>query len=120
MGAIRALHQQFFCDGYQEARRHPVLYLPSNTILYPLKTWLCCIQTQVNRDRDLPSVDRAKGHGRPKVGHVPQGHHHTGTSKTSFSFARTTGLEPATFRVTSGYSNQLSYVLERECEKTTC
>ena len=25
--------------------------------------------------------------------------------------ARTTGLEPATFRVTGGYSNQLSYVL---------
>ena len=44
----------------------------------------------------------------------------TKTSNTSFSFTRTTGLEPATFRVTSGYSNQLSYVLERECEGTAC
>ena len=38
----------------------------------------------------------------------------------SSPFARTTGLEPATFRVTSGYSNQLSYVLKRECDGTTC
>ena len=106
----------------------PTFFLPKDGSQVLLVPYHVHRAKQPHRDRDRPSFAAltvgSKGRSSNKLMQSTTNLLLTvtviRTGKTTFSFARTTGLEPATFRVTSGYSNQLSYVLERDCEGTGC